>query len=142
MVLIRLLRFRGIFGLRVCLRLSFSARASRTARAARRSWPVRCDPLIVNSHDFPSSPRLRLAYQRSPNRTQKGKRRIKTILDQFRNTHARFSTILATVYAKCICKLYMLLRALHNEECEVVSPSRAIKRCTCLLGRGCVLGLC
>jgi len=31
----------------------------------------------------------RFAYQTSPNWTQMGKRRIKTNLDQFRNTHAR-----------------------------------------------------
>ena len=48
-----------------------------------------CIGLIADSHDSPSLNTPRVAYQISSYRRQKGKRRIKTIFDQFRNTHAR-----------------------------------------------------
>jgi len=68
MVFIPLLRFGGIFEAHVCF-------AGAIWRKHRASY-------------YPST-RPRLAYQTSPYQTEIGKRRIKTILDQLRNKHAR-----------------------------------------------------
>ena len=71
MVFIPLLRFGGSFGLQIY----FAGAIWRKPHAS-----------------YNPSTRARPACQTSPYRTEIGKRRIKTILDQFRNKHARYES--------------------------------------------------